>query len=148
MGLQLTRGGEYAVRAMTYLARFPEGHVAALHDIGQAQDIPESFLAKIFQSLVHAGLVVSRRGARGGFALARPSDQITVRQDIEAVDGPIALNGCVLYPESCERSSDCRMRNVWLCTQQGMTGALDGATFADLGATAEQASAAAQPLLQ
>jgi Rrf2 family protein len=116
--------------------------------VGREQAIPESFLAKIFQSLVHAGLVVSRRGARGGFALARPSDQITVRQVIEAVDGPIALNGCVLYPESCERSSDCRMRNVWLCTQQGMTGALDGATFADLGATAEQASAAAQPLLQ
>ena len=55
MGLQLTRGGEYAMRAMTYLARFPEGHVASLHDIGQAQDIPESFLAKILQSLVHAG---------------------------------------------------------------------------------------------
>ena len=51
MGLQLTRGGEYAVRAMTYLARFPQGHVASLHDIGQAQDIPASFLAKILQSL-------------------------------------------------------------------------------------------------
>ena len=70
MGLQLTRGGEYAVRAMTYLADVPDGHVASLREIGHAQDIPESFLAKILQSLVHAGLAKSRRGARGGFALA------------------------------------------------------------------------------
>ena len=80
MGLQLTRGGEYAVRAMTYLARFPEGHVASLHEIGEAQDIPESFLAKILQSLVHAGLAVSQRGAHGGFALARPAAEITMRR--------------------------------------------------------------------
>ena len=66
MGLQLTRGAEYAVRAMTYLARYPEGHVASLHEIGEAQDIPESFLAKILQSLVRAGLTVSQRGAHGG----------------------------------------------------------------------------------
>ena len=52
MGLQLTRGGEYASRAMTYMARFPDGHVVSLHEIGQAQEIPESFLAKILQSLV------------------------------------------------------------------------------------------------
>ena len=96
MGLQLTRGGEYAIRAMTYLARFPDGHVASLHDIGQAQDIPESFLAKILQSLVRAGLTVSQRGAHGGFALARPASEITMQQVIEAVDGPISVNQCVL----------------------------------------------------
>ena len=90
MGLQLTRGGEYAVRAMTYLARFPEGHVASLRDIGRAQDIPESFLAKILQSLVRSGLAVSQRGAHGGFALARPAAGVTMRDIIEAVDGPIA----------------------------------------------------------
>ena len=71
MGLQLTRGGEYAIRAMTYLARFPEGHVASLRDIGQAQEIPESFLAKILQILVHAGLAVSQRGAHGGQHIGR-----------------------------------------------------------------------------
>src|SRR5665647_1485116 len=72
MGLQLTRGGEYAVRAMTYLARFPQG-------------------------LVRSGLAVSQRGAHGGFALARPAADITMRDVIEAVDGPISLNQCVLW---------------------------------------------------
>ena len=132
MGLQLTRGGEYAVRAMTYLARFPEGHVASLHDIGQAQEIPESFLAKILQSLVHAGLAVSQRGAHGGFALARPAEQITMRDVIEAVDGPISVNLCTLDPEECKRSSTCEVHKAWLRAQEQLMDVLGGVTLKSL----------------
>jgi Rrf2 family iron-sulfur cluster assembly transcriptional regulator len=132
MGLQLTRGGEYAIRAMTYLARRPVGEITALHGVGAEQDIPESFLAKIFQSLVHAGLVVSQRGAHGGFSLARPPAEITVREIVEAVDGPIALNGCVLWPEDCRRSGDCRMHEVWILAQERMMDVLGQVTLAEL----------------
>jgi len=132
VGLQLTRGGEYAVRAMTYLAERPVGAISSLHDVGRERDIPESFLAKIFQSLVHGGLVVSQRGARGGFSLARPAAEISVREVIEAVDGPIALNGCVLWPDDCRRSADCRMHDVWLLAQRRMMDVLDGVTLAEL----------------
>jgi len=132
MGLQLTRGGEYAIRAMTYLARFPDGHVASLHDIGQAQDIPESFLAKILQSLVHGGLAVSQRGAHGGFALARPASEITMRDVIEAVDGPVALNQCVLWPEDCRRSGDCETHKAWAMAQAQLMDVLDTVTLRTL----------------
>jgi len=132
MGLQLTRGGEYAIRAMTYLARRPVGDITPLHDVGAEQDIPESFLAKIFQSLVHADLVVSQRGAHGGFALARPPADITVREIVEAVDGPISLNGCVLWPEECERSGSCRMHQVWVLAQERMMEVLGRVTLAEL----------------
>ena len=132
MGLQLTRGGEYAVRAMTYLARFPEGHVASLHEIGQAQDIPASFLAKILQSLVRSGLAVSQRGAHGGFALARPAADITMRAVIEAVDGPIALNECVLWPEDCSRSGDCEVHGAWLRAQAQLMDVLESVTLRTL----------------
>ena len=132
MGLQLTRGGEYAVRAMTYLAQFPEGHVASLHDIGQAQDIPASVLAKILQSLVRSGLAVSQRGARGGFALARPAADITMRDVIEAVDGPIALNQCVLWPEDCARSGDCQVHKAWQRAQAQLMDVLDSVTLRTL----------------
>ena len=132
MGLQLTRGGEYAVRAMSFLAERPDGEISSLHDVGGERDIPESFLAKIFQSLVHAGLVVSQRGARGGFSLARPATEISVREVIEAVDGPIALNGCVLWPDDCRRSADCRMHEVWVEAQRRMMEVLDGVTLAEL----------------
>ena len=136
MGLQLTRGGEYAVRAMAYLARLPEGHVAALHEIGRAQDIPESFLAKILQSLVHAGLAVSLRGAHGGFALARPASEITMRDVIEAVDGPIALNQCVASPEDCPRNHDCEVHKVWLCAQDQLMGVLGTVSLQSLAPAA------------
>ena len=132
MGLQLTRGGEYAIRAMTYLAHRPVGEISSLRDVGAEQDIPESFLAKIFQSLVHAGLVASQRGAHGGFSLARPPAGITVREVVEAVDGPIALNGCVLWPEDCRRSGDCRMHEVWLLAQERMMDVLEEVTLAEL----------------
>jgi Rrf2 family transcriptional regulator, iron-sulfur cluster assembly transcription factor len=132
MGLQLTRGGEYAVRAMTYLAARPPGAVASLHDIGQAQDIPESFLAKILQSLVHAGLAVSQRGAHGGFVLARAADDITMRDVIEAVDGPIALNQCVLWPEDCERSGNCAVHRAWVQAQEQLMAVLERFTMAEL----------------
>jgi Rrf2 family protein len=132
MGLQLTRGGEYAIRAMTYLARRPVGEISSLHGVGVEQDIPESFLAKIFQRLVHAGLVVSQRGAHGGFSLARLPSEITVREIVEAVDGPIALNGCVLWPEDCRRSGDCRMHEVWMLAQERMMDVLGQVTLAEL----------------
>lgn len=132
MGLQLTRGSEYGIRAMMYLAERPFGEVCSLREVSSARDVPESFLAKIFQSLVHAGIVVSHRGARGGFALARPADEITPAQVIEAVDGPIALNQCVVWPESCGNSSDCLMHQVWSRAQTAVLGVLDETSFADL----------------
>jgi len=117
---------------MTYLARYPEGHVASLRDIGRAQEIPESFLAKILQSLVHAGLAVSQRGAHGGFALARPAEQITMRDVIEAVDGPISVNLCTLDPEECKRSSTCEVHKAWLRAQEQLMDVLGGVTLKSL----------------
>ena len=136
MGLQLTRGGEYAIRAMSYLAGFPDGHVASLHDIGQAQDIPESFLAKILQSLVHGGLAVSQRGAHGGFALARAATDISMRDVIEAVDGPVALNQCVLWPEDCRRSGDCELHKAWMRAQGQLMDVLVTVTLRSLSPAA------------
>jgi Rrf2 family iron-sulfur cluster assembly transcriptional regulator len=132
VGLQLTRGGEYALRAMTYLACHPEGHVVSLRDICEAQDIPETFLAKILQSLAHAGLAVSQRGAHGGFALARPASEISMRDIVEAVDGPIALNPCVLYPEDCSRSGECQVHRAWMQAQEQLMGVLDTVTLRSL----------------
>jgi Rrf2 family transcriptional regulator, iron-sulfur cluster assembly transcription factor len=117
---------------MMYLATLPEGRVASLREIGRAQDIPESFLAKILQGLVHAGLAASHRGAHGGFALERPASDISMRAVVEAVDGPVALNTCVLWPEGCDRSGDCQMHGVWVEAQERMLDVLDGVTLATL----------------
>jgi Rrf2 family protein len=117
---------------MTYLACYPDGHVASLRDICRAQEIPETFLAKILQNLSHAGLAISQRGARGGFALARPASEISMRDVVEAVDGPISLNPCVLWPEDCSRSDECQVHVAWVEAQEQLMTVLDGVTLQSL----------------
>jgi Rrf2 family protein len=132
MGLQLTHGSDYAIRAMMYLAARPPAELSSLRDVGREQNIPESFLAKIFQNLVHAGLVVSKPGAHGGFALARSASRISVAQVMQAMNGPLSLNRCVLWPETCERSSSCTMHKVWVRAQERLMEVLEKVSFADL----------------
>lgn len=132
MGLQLTRASDYGLRAMMYLAARPAGELSRLPDVGQQQGIPARFLSAIFQNLVREGLVIGRPGAHGGFALARPGAEITVAQVVEATDGRLSLNRCVLWPQTCERSEHCTMRTVWIRAQERLMEVLEKVTLADL----------------
>lgn len=130
--MKLTRGGEYGIRGMLYLAMQPEASVTLLSEISTAQKIPESYLAKIFQALTKAGLVRSHRGFKGGYSLGRSSDKITVKDVIEGIEGPIALNHCAQKVSNCSEESRCKIQNVWKDAQDAMVGVLDGTTLADL----------------
>lgn len=132
MGLQLTRGSEYGIRAMMYLAGKDAGTVCSLREVGQEEDIPESFLAKVFQRLTRVGLVASHRGAHGGFTLLRSPQEITVAAIIQAIDGPVSLNPCVLWPETCGLAHQCTMHPYWVRAQEVMLAVLEEATLADL----------------
>ncbi|MBI5469158.1 MAG: Rrf2 family transcriptional regulator [Deltaproteobacteria bacterium] len=135
--LQLTRDGEYAVRAVVFLASQPEGKVSLINEISEVQEVPKSYLSKIMQHLTRAGLVKSRRGARGGFTLARPAGSITLREAIEAVEGPIFLNVCLIKKGECHRDDLCPVHPVWKEAQKKLMEVLDGKTLADLVRDAE-----------
>ena len=89
--MRLNRAVEYGIEGLTVLARADRRRSTLLREVSRATSISESFLAKIFQKLVRSGLVRSRRGFRGGFFLARPASQITLREVIEALQGPISF---------------------------------------------------------
>lgn len=110
--MQITRQADYAVRAIMYLAQLGLDEKAATSQIAEEQDIPLSFLAKIIAQLSVAGLLQTMRGARGGVTLARPPEEITLLEVVEAIDGPIMLNECVHNGYDCPLSS-CPMRKVW-----------------------------------
>ena len=130
--MKLTRGGEYGIRGMLYLAMQDPLSVTLLSEISQTQNIPESYLAKIFQILSKTGLVRSHRGFKGGYSLARRPEEITIKDIIEGVEGPIALNRCSLEENTCDESIDCKIQDVWKNAQNAMMGVLEGTTLADL----------------
>ncbi len=130
--MKLTRGGEYGIRGMLYLAMQPPERIILLSEISNEQKIPESYLAKIFQSLSRSGLVRSLRGFKGGYALGRPPEKITVKDIIEGVEGPIALNLCTRDKSSCAEGKDCKIQGVWKNAQNAMIEVLEGTTLADL----------------
>jgi len=135
--LQLTRDGEYAVRAVLFLASQPLGKISLISEISKVQDVPKSYLAKIMQHLVKVGLVNSRRGAKGGFFLARPADRITLRQTIEAVEGPIYLNVCLIRKGECPRDEICPVHPVWREAQEKLFSVLESKTMAQLAKDSE-----------
>jgi Rrf2 family iron-sulfur cluster assembly transcriptional regulator len=130
--VRISRGTDYGIRGILYLARQPLDKVSLLHEVAQVQSVPESYLAKIFQDLAKAGLVRSHRGAKGGFSLARSSAQITLRQVIEALQGPISLNRCLDIREGCPNSKTCPVTEVLRQAQQQLLATLEAATLDSL----------------
>jgi Rrf2 family transcriptional regulator, iron-sulfur cluster assembly transcription factor len=112
--MQVTRAGEYAVIGLLYLARQPEGRTVMIDEISDAERVPKSFLAKIFQLLVKAGFVKSHRGAGGGFSLARTPAEVSLLQIFRAVDSAFALQKCVSVEPECVVSND-RLGSCSLC---------------------------------
>jgi Rrf2 family protein len=117
---------------MIYLAKQPRGKPCLVGRVAETQSLPESYLAKLFQDLSRSGLVVSHRGAKGGFVLARDPDNITLRQVIEAVEGPIALSLCLDERVGCELSEGCEVHFVLAEAQSRLLKVLDGATLSSV----------------
>jgi Rrf2 family protein len=132
--MQITRQADYAVRAVLYLAGLNNGRRAPTSEIARKQHIPPSFLAKIVSQLSVAGVVQTSRGARGGVSLARPSKEISLLEVVEAIDGPIALNECVLDPKSCVFGADCPVHDVWCKAQAELVDKLRDTHFGTLAA--------------
>jgi len=104
--MQLSRHAHYAIRAVLDLHMHPTARSA---DIARRQGIPPAYLAKIVQALGRRGIVRTHRGARGGVQLARPGMAITLREVVEAVEGPMGINQCVVWGD-CPCPQPCPVR--------------------------------------
>jgi Rrf2 family protein len=136
--MELTRKGEYAIRGIVHLATQPEDQVCLLSDIAAAVDVPPTFLAKIFQQFSKIGLVKSYRGTGGGFVLGRAPDQITLLEVVEAVEGPIIPNRCVVKQGDCPRDSTCTVHPIWVNVQSQVRDILGKVTLEELAANTLQ----------
>jgi Rrf2 family protein len=132
--MQLTRAADYAVRVMIHLAQAPEGGRLSLPELSEAADAPESFLSKVLQSLAHAGLVSSRRGQAGGFQITPRGRNAAMLDVIQAIDGPIFLNVCLVSGRSCHRKAHCTAHPVWVRAQKAMVDVLSSVTVRKMAA--------------
>ena len=130
--MELTRKGEYAIRGIVFLASQPTDQICLLSDIAAAVDVPQTFLAKIFQQFSKIGLVRSYRGTGGGFILGRPPEKISLLEVVEAVEGPIVPNRCVTGERDCSRADTCNVHPVWMDVKEQIREILAGVSLKDL----------------
>lgn len=129
--MRTTAKADYAVRAAIELAASGDGPVKA-EAIADAQSIPVNFLENILVDLRRAGVVDSKRGAAGGYTLARPAEDISIADVIRAVEGPLA-NVRGMSPESLGyQGSAERLRDVWIALRASVRSVLEGVSLADV----------------
>jgi len=126
-------GCEYAIRALTRLAQqAPTGAFCLLRDIIDDDNLPEHFVGKLLQQLVHADLLVSAKGRGGGFALRLLPAEIKLRQIVDAIDGRERIKRCILGLSACDDSQPCPQHDTWSGIRRQIDEVLDKTTLADL----------------
>lgn len=131
--MRVSAKADYAVRAAAELAAAQaEDSPVKGERLADAQDIPLQFLEHILLELKHHGIVRARRGAKGGYWLARPADEVTVAEIVRAVEGPIAHVQST-PPEAIEyRGNSEHLQEVWIAVRASLRHVLEEVTLADL----------------
>jgi Rrf2 family protein len=128
----ITRATEYAVRTVIYLAQQPKNEIVLKKDICRTQEVTPAFLTKILQPLIKAGIVSSQRGVGGGFMLTRNAEEITLLDILQAEEGQLKLNHCLVDADACTRDVYCSAHEVWHEAQSAMAQVLQRYSVADI----------------
>ena len=132
----LTKKAKYALLAALHLARRESEGAVLIAEIAEAERIPKKFLESILLTMKNRGLLVSRKGRGGGYALARPADQISFGEIVRLMDGPLAPVPCVSVTayhacEECASEAGCEIRAVMKRVRDAISEVLDATTLAD-----------------
>lgn len=133
--MRITTWAEYGVICALHLARRTEEGPVTGRDVAARERLPGDYVEQILLRLRRAGIVQSTRGAKGGYALARPAEDITVREIITAAELVTFDLHCETHPldsERCAQSCDCSIRPVWMMLQKKIDEVLDAVRLADL----------------
>lgn len=149
MMLRLNKLTDYAVVLLSQLA-CDHNAVAGMNvtTLARRSSLTDSTIAKVMKSLCKAQLVVSQRGAMGGYRLAKPADSISVAEIIEAMDGPIALTECVEDSgDMCGTSLHCPLRGNWNRVNTAVKSALGAISLADMMGSSIERLSAQEPMM-
>ena len=128
----LSKSCEYGLRATLYLISLEQEHYVSIREISEKLGISFHFLTKIFQKLTQAGLLRSLRGRNGGVELARPANQITLRDIVVAIEGSDLFTECVLGLPGCGNREPCPLHASWGVARHQIEVMFASETLADL----------------
>jgi len=127
--MQISKKSQYGLRAMIYLAKnFKKNEPISLKDVSKAENIPFNFLEKIFLRLEKANLIKAKKGARGGYFLAKKPNKITPGDIVAVLEEDLALVHC----QGCPMARSCTSQDVWNEMKESISNALSLSTLADL----------------
>ncbi len=129
---KINRRTDYAVRVVLALARQAEGARLSTAEIQTGMLVPPAFIQRIVAELARSGLIQTFPGREGGLQLARPAEEITLKDVIEAVEGPILLSDCLSVAEACPLNTPCRVSAAWGRLQGSILRELSAINFAQL----------------
>lgn len=133
MKLVPTRRTDYGIRALLYLAEQPGGRAKA-DEIAAAMEIPRGFLPQVLQELQRSRLVSSRPSRHGGYSLARPAEEISILDVVEALEGSLSEQECALRGGPCRWDDVCALHWVWSAAREALIAQLASATLAQVAA--------------
>ncbi len=129
--LRFTKRADYGLMAMNYIVMHGDDGALSAKRIAEEFGIPQELLAKILQRLAKQGFVTSHNGPKGGYVLARSSEEVTVGQVVRALEGPINIVSC-LEDLDCPQFSRCNLRRPVQKIQASISYLLDSMTLAEL----------------
>ncbi len=136
--MQFSTSCEYAIHGLLYLAMQPPAEVILVTDIAKAQNLPVSYLAKVFQLLAKAGLIKSFRGAKGGYRLALSPDKITLRQIAQAIEGANPLYSPLSSRRECTLAPDCLIKEAFSRAETSLYSELEKVNLQEMVDQAQQ----------
>jgi FeS assembly SUF system regulator len=142
---RVSRLTDYATVVMTCIAAHPRD-VLSTAEIAEEAHLELPTVSKLLKSLGHAGLVDSFRGVNGGYRLARPAQQISLADIVEAIEGPLGMTECTLSEGQCERQAQCGVRGSWQRINHVLDNALRAMSLADMLQPAPPATVALNEL--
>lgn len=132
--MRISRRGDYAFRALIYLALHADKDVIQLREVAEREAIPRKFLEQIMRTLKGAGYLQAKSGIGGGYSLRRDADTVTLGEIVRLIDGPLAPVGCVSVtaPVRCPKERTCGLRSILLDVRNLTARIMDTITIADV----------------
>ena len=132
--MKITQEADYGLRVVIYLCKLGYGEKAESKVISEKEGIPLRFLLKLLTKLIQADIIKSYRGVRGGYAINKLPEKISLRDVIEAIDGPICVNRCVIEPSFCNLniSGVCIVHRAMTKVQNSLNAELERIDFKQL----------------